>query len=262
MTKSIVFTSLLAISAMDCHCQDNAKAPAFEVASITPCPPGTPPNPGEHNGMVQFTFPGGRFTAKATTVKFLLEWAFGILPSQHSGGPSWMDDERYDIMAKASGNATDREMKLMTQALLIERFKLKFSREKKEVPVLILAAGKTPPKLFPPKEDEKNSMRIVPKMGDDQKVISYHVAATRFSFEQLNLTFARLLERVIVNRTGLEGDFDFSFDLTPDENRPNPLDASLLISALREQLGLMVKTEKAAVDFMVIEGAEKVAAGN
>jgi uncharacterized protein (TIGR03435 family) len=78
----------------------------------------------------------------------------------------------------------------------------------------------------------------------------------------LNLTFARLLERVIVNRTGLDGDFDFTMDLTPDETRPNPLDPSLLISALREQLGLAVKTEKAPVEIVVIDGAEKVSAGN
>src|SRR5262245_58916471 len=120
-------------------------------------------------------------------------------------------------------------MKLIAQQMLIERFKLKFHNENREVPVLILSTGKTPPKLFPPKEDEKNSMRIVPQTGDDQKIISYHVVATRFSFEQLNLTFARLLERVIVNRTGLDGDYNFTMDLTPDETRPNPLDPSLLI---------------------------------
>jgi uncharacterized protein (TIGR03435 family) len=165
MTKTIVFAAVLACAAMQGHCEDIAKAPAFEVASITPCPPGTPPPPGEHNGMVQFTFPGGRFTAKATTIKFLMEWAFGILPAQHSGGPGWLEEDRYDIIAKANGNATDRDMKLMTQALLIERFKLKFHRETKDVPVLILSAGKTPPKLFPPKEEEKNSMKIVPRMA-------------------------------------------------------------------------------------------------
>ena len=67
----------------------------------------------EHAGMAQFTSPGGRFTARATTLKFLLEWAYGIQPSQHSGGPSWLGVDRYDIVAKAEGNATDDQMKLM-----------------------------------------------------------------------------------------------------------------------------------------------------
>ena len=232
------------------------------MAAITPCKPGTPEPPGEHNGMVQFTSPGGRFEARATSVKFLLEWAYGLLPSQHSGGPAWMENERYDIVAKAAGNASDDEMKLMTQTLLAERFKLKFHRETKEVPVLILAAGKTAPKLFPPKEEEKHSLKIMPRMGDDRKILSYQVIATRFSFAQLNQTFARLLDRVIVNQTGLEGDFDFTLELALDENQPNPLAPELLISAMRDQLGLTLKTQKGPVDFLAIDSVERVMAGN
>ena len=242
--------------------RSQSEAPSFEVVSITPCKPGTPAPPGEHMGMVQFTYPGGRFNAKATTVAFLFEWAYGILPSQLSGGPSWLGDERYEIVAKAAGNATDDQIKRMAQTLLADRFKLKFHRETKEIPVLAVSLGKTPPKLFPPKEDEKHSIRIAPQMGDDQKVASYHITATRFSFEQLNQTFAWQLGRQIVNETGMNGDFDFSFDLTPDENRPNPLDPSLILSAMREQLGLVVKSQKAPVDVFVIESAEKVEAGN
>jgi len=213
--------------------------------------------------MEQFTFPGGRFSARATTVKYLLEWAYGIIPAQHSEGPGWMGDDRYDINAKAATeHATDDEMKLMAQALLADRFKLKFHHEAREAPVLILAPGKTPPKLFPPKPEEKYALKVAPLTGQDQKIVSYHVTATRFSFAQLNLTFARLLGRVIVNQTGLEGDFDFTIDLTPDENQPNPLDPSLLVSALREQLGFNVKSAKAPVDYLAIDSVEKVAAGN
>src|SRR5262249_28262174 len=83
--------------------------PAFEVAAVKPCEPGTPEPPGQRMGMVRFTYPGGRFEARAVTVEFLLEWAYGLLPSQHSHGPAWMENERYDIVAKAPGNATDDE---------------------------------------------------------------------------------------------------------------------------------------------------------
>lgn len=258
----LVCAPVVACLVVSCHAQDLVNAPAFEVASITPCKPGTPAPPGEHNGMVQFTFPGGRFTARATTVKFLLEWAYGILPSQHSGGPDWLEDDRYDIVAKAPGNATDDQMKLMTQTLLADRFKLKSHHETREAPALILTAGKTAPKLFPPKEEEKHSLRIIPQTGEDQKIVSYHIVATRFSFAQLNQTFARLLDRIIVNQTGLDGDFDFTLDLTPDENRPNPLDPSLLVAAMREQLGLTVKSQKGPADFLVIDSIDRVTAGN
>jgi hypothetical protein len=223
MTRALTLATLLALSLDHGHCQNLAKTPAFEVASITPCKPGTPEPPMEHAGMVQFTAPGGRFKASATTLKFLLEWAYGIQPSQHSGGPSWIDTDRYDIIAKADGNATDDQMKLMIQTLLADRFQLMLHREKKELSVYVISVGKAAPRLY---------------------------------------VFARQLGRVIVNETGLGGDYDFTLDLAPDESRPSPLDPALLMTAMREQLGLTLKSQKAPVDFLVIDSAEKVTAGN
>jgi uncharacterized protein (TIGR03435 family) len=242
--------------------QDPANPPSFEVTAIKPCEPGTPEPPGQRMGMVRYTYPGGRFEAKATTVEFLLEWAYNLLPSQHSRGPAWMENERFDIVAKAAGNATDDQMKLMAQALLAERFKLKFHRERREGPVLLVTLGKGAPKLFPPKEEETHSLRIIPQTGADREVVSYRVVATRFSFAQLNQTFARQLERVIVNGTGMEGDFDFALEFTPDENRPNPLDPSLIVNAMRDQLGLNLKAQKGPVDYLVIDSVEKISEGN
>jgi uncharacterized protein (TIGR03435 family) len=212
--------------------------------------------------MVQFTAPGGRFRANATTLKFMLEWAYSIQPSQHSSGPSWMDTDRYDVVAKAEGNATDEQHKRMVQTLLAERFGLKFHREKKKLPVYVISVGKSAPKLYPPKDEEIHSIRIVPQMDADQKIAFYHVIATRFSLSQLTDTFARQMGRVFVNETGLDGDFDFTLDLTPDENTGNPLDPSVLIAAMRDQLGLSLKSQDALVDYFVIDSAEKVAAGN
>ncbi len=239
-----------------------AQAPAFEVASITPCKPGTPEPPAYHMGMVQFTFPGGKFRADAATLKYLIEWAYNIQPSQHSGGPSWMDSDRYDIIAKAEGSVTDAEQKLMVRTLLADRFALKIHQEKKRLPVFIVSVGKGSPKLYPPKEDEVHSIRIVPQKDADDKVATYHVVCTRYSLSQLSDTFARQLGRVFLNETGLEGDYDFTLDLAIDEHQPNPLDPSLLISAMRDQLGLALKATDAVVDYMVIDSAEKVAAGN
>jgi uncharacterized protein (TIGR03435 family) len=261
-TRRLVLGALLAIPADYCRCQGIAIQPTFEAAAIKPCEPGTPEPPGQRMGMVRFIYPGGRFEVRATTVEFLLEWAYDLLPSQHSRGPGWMENDRFDIVAKASGNTTDDEMKRMTQALLAERFQLKFHHERRDAPVLVLSLGKNAPKLFPPKEGETHGLRIVPQTDQDQKIVSYHVVATRFSFKQLNQTFARQLERVIVNETGLEGDFDFTLDFTPDENRPNPLDPSLVVTAMRDQLGLTVKTQKGPVDFLVIDDAQKIASGN
>ena len=87
---------------------------------------------------------------------------------------------------------------------------------------MVVTLGKAPPKLFPPREGEEHSLRVIRQTDANQEVVSYHVVATRFSFAQLNQTVARQLERVIVNETGLDGDFGFTLDFTPDENRPNP----------------------------------------
>jgi len=262
MTRFLTLAALAALSFDHAHCQEISRAPAFEVASVTPCKPGTPEPPMEHAGMVQFTYPGGRFRAEATTLKFLLEWAYDIQPSQHSDGPSWIGTDRYDVVAKAEGNATDRQMKLMVQTLLAERFALKIHREKKNLSVLAISQGKTPPKLLAPKDGEEHSLRVVPQTGPDQKTVTFRVIATRFSLAQLSDTFARQLGHVIVNETGLDGDFDFTLDLTPDETQHNPLDPSLLMAAMREQLGLTMKSQSMPVDFLVLESAEKVAAGN
>jgi uncharacterized protein (TIGR03435 family) len=262
MMRTLIVLLLSGLSVGYCHCQEIAKAPAFEVASVTPCKPGTPEPPGEHMGMVQFTAPGGRFRASATTLKFLMEWAYNIQPSQHSSGPSWMDSDRYDVVAKAEGNATDAQQKLMVQALLAERFQLKYRLEKKKLAVFVISVGKNAPKLFPPKEGEVHGIRIMPKKDPDDKIASYHVVATRFSLSQLTDTFARQLGRVFVNETGMDGDYDFTLDLAIDEHQPNPLDPSLLINAMREQLGLSLKSQDAMVDYLVIDSAEKVAKGN
>jgi uncharacterized protein (TIGR03435 family) len=103
-------------------------------------------------GMVRFTFPGGRFEARATTAEFLVEWAYGLMPSQHSRGPAWMENDRFDIIAKAADNATNQEMKLMAQGLLTDRFHLESHYERRQAPVLVLSLGKNAPKLSLPKK--------------------------------------------------------------------------------------------------------------
>ena len=216
----------------------------------------------EHTGMIQFTQPGGRFSASATTLKVLLEWAYGIQPSQHLGGPSWIGIDRYDIVAKAEGNATDDQMKLMMRTLLADRFKLKFHRDSKELTAYVISVGKTAPKLFPPKDGETHAIRFAQQGGADQKYPTYRVIATRFSIAQLADIFARQLGNVVVDQTGLQGEFDFTLDLTPDETRPSPVDPTLLMTGMREQIGLTLKAQKTPVDVLVIESAEKVVAGN
>jgi uncharacterized protein (TIGR03435 family) len=216
----------------------------------------------EHVGIANFVSPGGRFTARATTVVFLMEWAFGIQPWQHSDGPGWISSDRFDIAAKTDHDATENEMKQMVRTLLAERFGLRAHRESKEMPAYVLSLGKNAPKLFPPTEGETHEMRFSMIPGPNEKMAAVHIDATRYTLAQLADVFARRMDRVIVNQTGMDGEYDFQIDLRPDENHPSPVDQTLLLEALRQQIGLEVRSEKTAADYYVVDGAGKSALAN
>jgi uncharacterized protein (TIGR03435 family) len=262
MIKSILLAAAVALSAQHCHSEDLTKARSFEVASITPCKPGTPANPGEHAGMVQLTAPGGRFRATADSIRYLIEWAYDIQSVQLAGSPDWLGTDHYDIEAKAEGNPTEAEMKLMTQRLLEERFKLKLHHDSKTMTAFVVSPGASGVKLTEPKPGETHMLQVAPKMGPDKRPIGYHAVGTRYTLKQLTDTFARILATPIVDRTGLAGEFDFAFDLNVDEQQPNPMDPNVMIAAMREQLGFQIKSQKTPVDVLVIDNIEKVAAGN
>jgi uncharacterized protein (TIGR03435 family) len=205
-----------------------------------------------HNNSVRFVEPGGRFRANAVTVEYLMEWSYDIQALQHSGGPAWLAQDCFDVVAKADGDVSEDQMKGMTRELLAERFKLRFHRESRELPALVIVRGKSAPKMFVPKEGETHGM-----VFERGPMNSYIVKATRYSLAQLNSVLARALERVIVDKTGMVGEWDFTLTLTPDETRPNPMDAGLMLTALREDLGLAVDAKNAAVEVLVIDGLDK-----
>lgn len=262
MTRTLTVVVLTAFSFLCARGVALAGEPVFEVASITPCEPGTPAQEMEHTGITNFVSPGGRFRAHATTIEFLMEWAYGLQPSQHSKGPGWFGTDRFDIVAKADHDATENEEKLMVQTLLADRFRLRLHRESKEVAAYVVSVGRSAPKLFPPKDGELHAMRFTMGGGPDQKIVTYHVIATRYTLAQLTDVFARRVDRVIVDKTGMGGEFDFTVDLSPDEGSASLTDASMLLAAMKEQLGFNIQSEKAVVDYYEIDGVDKAAAGN
>ena len=104
-------------------------------------------------------------------------------------------------------------------------------------------------------------MRMAPAVGPDQKVMSFHIVATRFSMQQLTDTLGWQLGRVLLNETGLEGDFDFALDITPDPDHPNAIEPGMIITAIRD-LGFAMNSKMTDVDYYIIDSAEKVEAGN
>jgi hypothetical protein len=122
-----------------------AVRPQFDVASVRE----DPPSALRH--VIQSPI-GNRFRTTTASVRLLIQYAYGVQTFEIFGGPDWMNTIGYDVDARAVGNPTGSEMRLMLQSLLEDRFRLKFHRETKEVSVYRLVAAKSGIKLPKPKE--------------------------------------------------------------------------------------------------------------
>src|SRR6516165_11144822 len=133
MSRTIAGTVLAACLCSLVRAQPAAAKLEFEVASIKPATlPGRGPiRLGQRGG------PGsgdpGRVTYTFSTMLDLLADAYSVKRNQISGGPTWLDSERFDIVAKIPAGATKEQVNVMLQNLLAERFKLTLHRETKEL---------------------------------------------------------------------------------------------------------------------------------
>ncbi len=216
----------------------------FEAASVKPTPPGSA------DQRIEFQ-PGGRFRATNITLKGLLRVAYDVKGFQISGGPKWIDSARFDVEAKAAGNPSASERLAMIQALLADRFQLKLHRQSKELPIYWLVVGKNGPKFQQAKEQSR-SFQVRRGSLD-----------THTTMAALANVFSNWLERIVLDRTGLQGTYEVKMEWTPDENvRPDEPEiasrpGASLFSAVQEQLGLKLEPRKGPVEILVIEGAEK-----
>jgi uncharacterized protein (TIGR03435 family) len=166
------------------------------------------------------------------------------------GGPDWIriGDDPFNVEAKAEdpGKATEQQLLQMLQALLIERFQMKFHRETKDVPGFALVVGKNGPKLKPASGDEPDAgwgPSLKPGRGPNT------LTARKYSMPKLADLLTGLGDPVI-DKTGLTGDYDFT--LSWDET-----DGPQLSTALQQQLGLKFESQKVPASFLIIESAQK-----
>ena len=222
--------------------------PAFDVTSVKPNSPG--PN-------VRFQpAPGGRLTVTYTTLRIAVSWAFDVQFFAVVGGPDWADSDRFDIAAKAEGSPSGREMRLMLRSLLNDRFKLRTHLESREMPAYALVidkGGGRPPQL------RRSDVECVstPSAGQSPCAFSADwrsIHARGMPVSALTEPLGGVTGRVIVDRTGLTGRFDYDLAWTPQRLDP---DASSFFTAVREQLGLKLESTKAPVDVLVIDAAER-----
>ena len=231
---------------------------AFEVASVKPSTPG-----GLVGGIKPM--PGGQtYIATNIPLRLMMMSVYRISESQIVGEPSWMDTERWDVDAKAEHPSNLDQLHEMFQTLLAERFKLQFHREPKEIGAYVLSVDKSGAKLTP--SDPKNAFDIPMKPGDRPgETIGISVQMSYLCW-RLSLQ----LNTPVVNRTGLDGYYDFTLVLPPPPlerlNAPGPTPAAVgsdlasdLSTALRRQLGLKFEFRKTPVDVFVIDHVERPA---
>src|ERR1017187_9580473 len=141
MTRSIIGASLVIFTSMAAHGQTAPAPAAFEVASVKPVEPSPDGRVirrlGGDPGMVDY---------KNFTLKILLARAYGLKDYEITG-PDWLDTEGYDVLAKVPAGVPQDQIPAMLQALLADRFQIKFHKETKTLPVYVLAVAKGGPKL-------------------------------------------------------------------------------------------------------------------
>ena len=221
---------------------------SFEVISIKPNPDG--------HGLDAGTQPGGRYTARNVPVRFLLTEAFGVKEYQISGAPKWLDDARYDIVAKASvsGELSQEQLKPLLQAMLVDRFQLKFHKDTKEFPVYSLVTGKSGPKF-----SADNNILVSESLNVSSNHGKATMAGRKVSMSDLAKHLGDMAGRTVIDNTGLKGDYDFKLDWAPSDAADDSLPSIFI--AVQEQLGLkLVSVRKAPVEVIVIENIGKASA--
>ncbi|HZM62229.1 MAG TPA: TIGR03435 family protein [Vicinamibacterales bacterium] len=289
----LLFALLASISAQTSD-QDAGRRPAFEVASVKRNVTGNPPT------SIRSTT--GRFTATNAPLMLLLSSAYRLAPYQYAGLPSWADSERFDIAATAPGATVD-QVALMLRSLLADRFKMVAHMETRDAPIYAIVVARADRRLGPQITRSSTDCTAVlaerqaaarsrgpgpvpvPSVTPGQRPVCNIRATTRqtssggvvLGYTAGSITMARFAEilsialqfrRQVVDRTALEGAYDF--DLEYARERPataaapgepaaaTPIDdGPSIFTALEEQLGLKLESTRAPVEYLVIDSVEK-----
>lgn len=219
-----------------------AQAQSLEVASV---------KPSHETGSSNMDSQRGRMTATNIMVRELIRLAFTVQDFQISGAPGWVDAARFDIAAKASGGAGHSmdDLRSLIRELLTSRFQLRTHLESREIPALLLSVGKGAPKLTP-HDDAHPRTRAGCGRLVGRNVTAAHIATM----------LSRQLQRPVIDRTGLTGEYDIQLDFAPDPatcGGDDPSGAPSLFAALQEQLGLRLDSGRGPVEFLVIDRIER-----
>jgi uncharacterized protein (TIGR03435 family) len=228
--------------------------PSFEVATVKV-------NPNGRGRLYQL--PAREFNSHNTSLTDLIVFAYNVHSRQIEGLPSWADSIKYDVNGKADGEGkpSQQQWRIMLQKLLADRFQLAFHREKKEISVYAIVVAKGGPKMT-------ESVNPNGQLGLVFRGAGNLPARNATMAQCAGVMQSAVMDRPVVDQTGLTAHYDFQLTWTPDETqfgglRPpappedNPNAPPDLFTAMQEQLGLKMQVAKAPVDVLVIERAGK-----
>ena len=204
-------------------------------------------------GRLRIWINGRHFSTLNTSLRDLITFAYGLTAGQIAGAPRWFETDKYDVRAQPDreGLPSDQQWKTMLQTLLADRFKLTFHRDKRELPVYAIAVVKSGPRLI---ETEGDPSGLPSLFFREPGVLPGRNATIA---DLASVMQADVLDRPVLDRTGLQGRYDFLLKWASDGARAGNSPAPDLFTAFRDQLGLTLESTKAPVEIFVIDRAEK-----
>jgi uncharacterized protein (TIGR03435 family) len=237
--------------------------PAFEVASIKRNASG--------QTRVRFETPPGTLTAVNAPLRFLIRQAYRVPESRISGGPSWLDTDRFDIAAKAtSSTASSNDLRLMLRALLAERFGLALHTEEKEVPVYTLRVARADRKLGPNlRESSTDCTGRGPALAGtkvecgimvSQGAVAGSLRGGATTLAEFTRLLGDFLERPLMDDTGLAAKYDLDLEFSTGVGTAvvgaiDTRDSPAIFTAIQEQLGLKLDSQRRTTEIYVIDRA-------
>jgi uncharacterized protein (TIGR03435 family) len=257
-----IFLPVLTVASPE---QTGENRPAFAAGSVRPNNSDVRPEVGNFNG---------RGYGKNATLKMMMATAYQIPIFQISGGPKWVNADRFDIEARAEDPKTGYiQLRLMMQSLLEDRFHLKLHHETRESSVFLLVTTKGGPKMTPSTDQaapDATGPAVAPAEDPPRGGVLIGrgmLLANAATMSVLAKILTSELGRPVLDQTNLKSRFDIRLKWTPDaqpaaspdgtDTDPGGTELPGLFTALREQLGVEVKSARGPVDFLVIDSAEK-----
>ncbi|HEY1741570.1 MAG TPA: TIGR03435 family protein [Granulicella sp.] len=249
-------TSLLPVAAGQ-TASDSATVPKFDVASVKLNNGG-----GDGRSHIYSSSTSGNFRTANVSLKGLLQFAFGLPETQILNVTGPAASQTFDIDAKVD-DATEEQMhklssdegklrkQQMVQALLAERFKLVSHSETRELPIYVLMVAKGGSKL---QETKSTGLKVSQWYG--------RLEVQGVTTEGLARELAKAVGRVVVDKTGIPGRFDVTLRWTPDQGpaklngEPIPDPPPSIFTAIQEQWGLKLDSQKGPVQVLVVDHVE------